>query len=195
MLQRKIFDGVKFIVESILTPNVWRLFRADQSRFGKWASLITYIRTFILLNGIVGILLLARRDPIRPIAIFLDGLILPLLSVLGLKISKYVPDVGKWSYTSDKAQVIVLMIGAILNEIDQVWADNHSVGTRTWNLQWGAIAHRILIPLFILRFFTICLATFDSRLKLPEWLRALSVLTVLVIIGGLIYGYIDFAKK
>ncbi len=138
---------------------------------------------------------LVRGDPTRPIAVFLDGLILPLLSILGLQISKYIPDVGKWSYTSDKAQVFVLILGAILNEIDQTWADNHSPGTRAWNMQWGSIAHRILLPLFILRFFTICLAAFDWRLKLPIWLRALSVLAVIVTIGGFIYGYIDFATK
>ena len=195
MLQSKFLDGVKFISESIFTPNVWRLFRTDEARFGKWASPLTFIRTIILLNGIVDPLLFARGDPIRPVAIFLDWLILPLLSVLGLQISKYIPDVGKWSYTSDKAQVVVLMLGAISNEFDQTWADNHSLGTRAWNMQWGAVAHRILLPLFILRFFTICLAAFDWRLKLPVWLRTLSVLIVLVTIGGLMYGYNDFAQK
>src|SRR5579863_312258 len=174
----RFIDAVKFIGESIFTPNVWRLFRTDETRFGKWASPLTFIRTFILLNGIVDPLLFVRGDPIRPIAIFLDWLILPLLSVLGLQISKYIPEVGKWSYTSDKAQVVVLMLGAISNEFDQTWADNHSLGTWAWNMQWGAIAHRILLPLFILRFFTICLAALDWRLKLPPWLRALSVLII-----------------
>jgi len=95
VLQSKFLDGVKFISESIFTPNVWRLFRTDEARFGKWASPLTFIRTIILLNGIVDPLLFARGDPIRPVAIFLDWLILPLLSVLGLQISKYIPDVGK----------------------------------------------------------------------------------------------------
>jgi hypothetical protein len=193
-LRNKILDVVKFIGESFFTPNIWRLFRTDDARFGKWASPLTYVRNFILLNGIVDPLLLIRGDPIRPVAIFLDWVLLPFLSVLGLQISKCIPDVGKWSYTSDKAQVIVLMLGAISNEIDQTWADNHSVGARIWNMQWGSVAHRILLPLFILRFFTIYLAVFDWRLKLQVWLRVLSVLTVFVIIGGLIYGYIDFAQ-
>lgn len=195
MVYRRILDFVKFIGESIFTPNVWRLFRADQARFGKWAALISYIRTLILLDLAVDSVLFVRGEPIRPVAIYLDWFILPLLYVVGLQISKYIPDVGKWSYTGDRAQVIVLMLGALLNEIDQTWADNHSIGTRTWNMQWGAIVHRILLPLFILRFLTIGIAAFDWRLKLPLWLRVLSVLIVLAAIGGLIYGYIDFAMK
>jgi hypothetical protein len=102
VLLNKILDVVKLIGESFFTPNIWRLFRTDNTRFGKWASSLTYVRNFILLNGIVDPLLFIRGNPIRPVAIFLDWVMLPVLSVLGLQISKCIPDVGKWSYTSDK---------------------------------------------------------------------------------------------
>ncbi len=181
-----------FLIDSFLVFNPWNRYQKDLVIFKSNYLAISFIRALILLIGLTAPIMIFYHEPIRLLAIPLDLVLLPLVSLTGAVIYKSNQKVSRF-YMRNTFHFSLLILAVVLLVTNE-WLvlKLHALARYQVNYYLSAIIHDLLFPLFVLRFVSPALAVFDNQIKLKKLYRLIFGLIVLSSAVGLIYSVIDF---